>query len=50
MITARYDEKCPGCGGDIHAGDAIGKVDGDWCCESCVDEMGEDGEDHPDGD
>jgi hypothetical protein len=43
--TAGFSGKCPGCGEQIAEGDAIGLVDGDWCCEDCVDEHGEDGED-----
>lgn len=42
MIPARFSKKCPGCGERIEEGDEIGKVDGDWCCEECVDAHGED--------
>lgn len=42
MISAHYSTKCPGCGEQIEEGDPIGLVDGDWCCEECVDENGED--------
>lgn len=42
MIPARYPGKCPGCGERIEEGDLIGKVDGDWCCEGCLDANGED--------
>ena len=42
MIRAQYSGKCPGCGEPIAEGDYIGKVDGDWRCEECVDEHGED--------
>lgn len=41
VISAGYSGKCPGCGNPIEEGDAIGLVDGDWCCEDCVDENGE---------
>lgn len=45
MITASYDSKCPGCGSQIEVGDEIGRVEGDWCCADCVDDMGgEDGD------
>lgn len=40
MIDACYSEKCPGCGEWIHEGDPIGVVDGEWCCESCVEDAG----------
>ena len=40
MIAAKYDGKCPGCGEPIEEGDRIGCVDGDWCCESCVEDAG----------
>lgn len=40
MITAEHDSKCPGCGEPIAEGDQIGRVDGDWVCESCVDDAG----------
>jgi hypothetical protein len=42
MISARYAGKCPSCGQQINEGDGIGLVDGDWSCEDCVDEYGED--------
>lgn len=42
MISAQFSSKCPGCGGDIEEGERIGLVDGDWCCELCVEEYGED--------
>ena len=42
MISARYSGKCPGCGDPIEEGDTIGRVDGDWCCEGCLQEHGED--------
>jgi hypothetical protein len=41
MIPARFDGRCS-CGEPISEGDPIGLVDGEWCCEACVDEMGED--------
>jgi formylmethanofuran dehydrogenase subunit E len=40
VITARYEEKCPGCGEIIAPGDAIGFVDEEWVCESCVEDAG----------
>jgi formylmethanofuran dehydrogenase subunit E len=40
MIEAKWDKKCPGCGESIYEGDKIGIVDGDWVCESCVDDSG----------
>ncbi len=40
MISARYDGKCPGCGEQICEGDRIGRVDGDWVCENCVEDAG----------
>lgn len=40
MIKAQYGGKCPGCGEDICEGDPIGRVDGEWVCAGCVEEMG----------
>jgi formylmethanofuran dehydrogenase subunit E len=40
VIAARFTAKCPGCGERIHEDDQIGRVDGDWVCEACVDEAG----------
>lgn len=40
MIEARYGGKCPGCGERIEEGDSIGVVDGEWVCESCVEDAG----------
>lgn len=42
MISARFDGKCKCCEMEISEGDQIGRVDGEWCCESCVEEHGED--------
>ncbi len=42
MIQARFSNRCPGCGEDICEGDIIGKVDGEWCCEVCVESAGGD--------
>lgn len=42
MIAARFDGKCPSCEKRIDEGDQIGLVDGEWCCEECVEEHGED--------
>jgi hypothetical protein len=39
VISAGYEGRCS-CGKAIHEGDPIGKVDGEWCCQDCVDEMG----------
>jgi hypothetical protein len=38
MIPARYSGKCAGCGEAIAEGELIGRVDGDWVCETCVDD------------
>lgn len=40
MIDARFSGKCPGCGEHIAEGDRIGLVDGDWVCETCVEDSG----------
>ncbi len=42
MIQARHDSRCGGCENAIEAGDMIGKVDGEWCCEVCVESAGGD--------
>lgn len=42
MILARFDGRCKSCERDIAEGDEIGLVDGEWCCEECVQEYGED--------
>jgi hypothetical protein len=49
VIIARYSGKCPGCGERIEEGDPLGKVDGDWCCEVCVNSHGEDEWERDDG-
>lgn len=41
MIEAGFDSVCA-CGHPIHEGTMIGLVDGEWCCEDCVNDMGED--------
>lgn len=41
MIEAGFDSVCA-CGARIREGDPIGRVDGEWCCEACVAEWGED--------
>ena len=46
MISAKWASKCPGCGELIEEGDRIGRVEGDWCCEVCVEDNG--GEDKHD--
>jgi hypothetical protein len=43
MIVAGFDSVCS-CGTRIREGDSIGLVDGEWCCEDCVTDMGEDGD------
>lgn len=45
MIHARFDGRCKACGMDIEEGDLIGLVDGEWCCQDCVEEYGEDPDD-----
>lgn len=45
MIVAGYDSRCPGCDAEIREGDTIGLSCGEWCCEDCVNDLGEDGED-----
>lgn len=40
MITAQYETKCPGCGEWIEYGESIGRVDGEWICQPCVDDAG----------
>lgn len=47
MIAARFDGECPSCEGPIYEGDKIGLLDGEWCCEQCVEDAGPDGEDRP---
>ncbi len=42
MIQARYGNRCPGCGEWIEQGDMIGKVDGAYSCEVCVESAGGD--------
>jgi hypothetical protein len=42
MIVAGFTSRCPGCDATIHDGDSIGLVEGEWCCEECVTDMGED--------
>lgn len=44
MTTADYSQTCS-CGHRIEEGDLVGKVDGEWVCESCVEDNG--GEDPP---
>lgn len=41
MIIAAYNGKCS-CGKPIDEGDLIGLVDGEWVCEECAGENGED--------
>lgn len=41
VIEAGFDSVCA-CGARIREGDPIGRVDGEWCCEACVAEWGED--------
>lgn len=40
MIRATFDSMCPGCGNVIEEGDEIGRLDGEWCCEVCVEDAG----------
>lgn len=40
MITAGYASRCPDCDGPILEGDDIGLVEGEWVCESCVEDAG----------
>lgn len=40
MIVAEFSQKCSGCGEEIGEGDRIGRVDGDWVCEACVEDAG----------
>lgn len=41
MIVAQFDSKCPGCGEPIVGElDAVGRVEGEWCCEACVENTG----------
>jgi hypothetical protein len=35
-MTARYDGRCPCCGGTIEAGATIGLVDDAWVCHRCL--------------
>jgi formylmethanofuran dehydrogenase subunit E len=37
MIAANFDSRCPDCNEPIEEGDLVGKVDGRWVCEACVD-------------
>ena len=41
MISAGYSCVCA-CGARIMEGDPVGWVDGEWCCEQCVQAFGED--------
>jgi hypothetical protein len=41
VIVAGSSGVCS-CGARIREGDSIGLVDGEWCCEDCVTDMGED--------
>lgn len=45
MIRASFHSECKCCERKIEPGERIGLVDGEWCCEECVDEHGEDGAD-----
>jgi hypothetical protein len=45
MIRARFETECNACERVIAEGDLIGRVDGEWCCEDCVREHGEDEDD-----
>lgn len=40
MIEAGFGSVCA-CGRPIRGGTMIGLVDGEWCCEDCVNAMGE---------
>ena len=40
MIRASFDSRCPSCLEDIHEGDEIGMIDGEWCCAECVEDNG----------
>lgn len=42
MIRARFESECKACERVIEEGELIGQVDGDWCCEECVREHGDD--------
>jgi hypothetical protein len=42
MIVAEFESECPSCGERIEPGDQIGLVEGDWSCDQCVSEFGED--------
>lgn len=35
-MVAKFDSKCPGCGGDIQEGTRIGKTHVGWCCYGCL--------------
>lgn len=43
VIRARYPGKCADCGEPFEEGDVIGQVDGEWCCEDCVQDSGQTG-------
>jgi len=40
MIVATFESRCGGCDEQIHEGDPIGVVDGEWCCAKCVEDNG----------
>ena len=44
MTLAEFPKKCPGCGEYIEEGDVIGVVDGEWVCEACLEEAGDEDE------
>lgn len=35
-MEAKYMSRCGLCAGDIEPGDEIGKIEGEWCCQTCV--------------
>lgn len=37
-LRAQFDSRCPGCGDQIHEGDLIRLVDGEWLCETCAED------------
>jgi hypothetical protein len=40
VIPAGFESACACCGEWIIEGEAIGKLDGEWCCQVCIDEAG----------